>query len=119
MEKHEPAQVATSRWNLRVITRINGTKERGKVNAVPVSRKRWRKKRNSRPPPNKPNCKPLEKRLPKGNVADILKAESELSALEAEQVTGLKPVKMGRGGGGRGRGRSSGGSGRGGGRGRK
>jgi hypothetical protein len=55
----------------------------------------------------------------KGNVADILKAESELSALEAEQVTGLKPVKMGRGGGGRGRGRSSGGSGRGGGRGRK
>jgi hypothetical protein len=54
----------------------------------------------------------------KGNASEILKAESELSALEAEQVTGLKPVKMGRGGG-RGRGRSSGGAGRGGGRGRK
>ncbi len=44
-----------------------------------------------------------------GNVHAILKAESELAALEAEIVTGLKPVKMsGRGssrsrGGGRGR----------------
>ena len=43
-----------------------------------------------------------------------LKAESELSALEAEHVTGLKPMKMGRG---RGRGRGRGGAGRGRGRG--
>lgn len=49
-----------------------------------------------------------------GNQPAILKAESELAALEAEQVTGLKPVRMGRGGG---RGRSRG-SGRTGGRGR-
>ena len=42
-----------------------------------------------------------------GNAQAILKAESELAALEAEKVTGLKPVKMGRGGGaGRGRGRA-------------
>ena len=47
-----------------------------------------------------------------GNSAAILRAESELSALEAEQVTGLKPVKLGRGGG-RGRGGRSGGRGRG------
>jgi len=46
-----------------------------------------------------------------------LKAESELSALEAEHVTGLKPMKMGRGGGRRGR-FSSRGGGRGRGRGR-
>jgi hypothetical protein len=45
----------------------------------------------------------------KGNAVDILKAESELAALEAEQVTGLKPIQMGRG---RGRGRG-GGAGRG------
>jgi hypothetical protein len=44
-----------------------------------------------------------------GNIHAILKAESELAALEAEVVTGLKPVKMsGRGsyrsrGGGHGR----------------
>jgi hypothetical protein len=37
-----------------------------------------------------------------GNTAAILKAESMLSALEAEKVTGLKPVRMsGRGGRGR------------------
>jgi len=46
-----------------------------------------------------------------GGASDILKAESELAALEAEKVTGLKPVKMsgrggGRGRGGRGRGRA-------------
>lgn len=45
-----------------------------------------------------------------GNAALILQAESELAALEAHKVTGLKPVKLGRGGGrrsaGRGRGRS-------------
>lgn len=47
-----------------------------------------------------------------GNALAILKAESELAALEAEKVTGLKPVRMNRGGaigsrgrGGRGRGR--------------
>jgi hypothetical protein len=51
-----------------------------------------------------------------GNAQAILKAESELSALEAEQVTGLKPVKMGRGGGRGRKGRST--TGRGGGRGR-
>mmetsp|Transcript_41375 Transcript_41375/g.74588 ORF Transcript_41375/g.74588 Transcript_41375/m.74588 type:complete len:200 (-) Transcript_41375:2-601(-) len=45
----------------------------------------------------------------KGNVQDQLKYESQLSALEAEHVTGLKPVTMGGRGGrsrGRGRGRS-------------
>lgn len=47
-----------------------------------------------------------------GNAQAILKAESVLSALEAEKVTGLKPVKMGRGGRGRGGGRSSRSSGR-------
>ena len=52
-----------------------------------------------------------------GNVQAILKAESELSALEAELATGLKPIKLstsssssGRGGG---RGGRSGGGGRG------
>lgn len=50
-----------------------------------------------------------------GKSSEILRAESVLSALEAEQVTGLKPVRMsGRGGGGRGRGRFSGRGGRGG-----
>jgi Stc1 domain len=39
-----------------------------------------------------------------GNAHSILKAESELAALEAEKVTGLKPIKMSQGGGGRGRG---------------
>ena len=44
-----------------------------------------------------------------------VKAEAELSALEAEIVTGLKPVKMGRGKSGRGYSRSRGrGRGRGG-----
>lgn len=57
----------------------------------------------------------------KGNVKERLKYESQLSALEAERVTGLKPINMGRGGGrgkwrtrgrgrGRGGGRSSGGN---------
>jgi superfamily II helicase len=47
----------------------------------------------------------VEKAKAKGNAKEILKAESVLSSLEAEQVTGLKPVKMsGRGGRGRGRG---------------
>lgn len=52
----------------------------------------------------------------KGNVQERLKYESQLSALEAEHVTGLKPINMGRGGGrgswrtrGRGRGRGGGG----------
>ncbi|CAB9523653.1 expressed unknown protein [Seminavis robusta] len=50
-----------------------------------------------------------------GNAQAILKAESELAALEAEKVTGLKPVKMSsRAGGGRGRGRGGRGRGRGG-----
>jgi len=45
--------------------------------------------------------------------ATILAAESELAALEAELVTGLKPVRMNRGGRGRtGRFRNSGGRGR-------
>jgi hypothetical protein len=50
-----------------------------------------------------------------GNGGKILAAESELAALEAEKVTGLKPVKLsgGRGRGGGGRGRFSGGRGRG------
>jgi len=51
-----------------------------------------------------------------GNAHAILRAESELAALEAEKVTGLKPVKMGRGRGrgssGRGRGRAAGRGGR-------
>lgn len=51
------------------------------------------------------------------NPVEKLKAESELSALEAEHVTGLKPVKMSSGRG-RGRGRF-GSSGRGRGRGRR
>eukprot|EP00956_Cyclotella_meneghiniana_P014499 scaffold21703_cov67-Cyclotella_meneghiniana.AAC.2 len=49
----------------------------------------------------------------KGNVKEKLKYESQLSALEAEHVTGLKPVVMGRG-----RGRRSSWRGRGTGRGR-
>lgn len=43
-----------------------------------------------------------------GNVQEKLKYESQLSAMEAENVTGLKPIVMGRGRGswrGRGRGR--------------
>lgn len=49
-----------------------------------------------------------------GNASAILKAESELAALEAEKVTGLKPVRMNRGSGGRGgRGRGGRGPGRG------
>jgi hypothetical protein len=40
----------------------------------------------------------------RGDVLAKVKAEAELSALEAEFVTGLKPVKLGRGGRGRGRG---------------
>ena len=32
-----------------------------------------------------------------GNAVEMLRAESELSALEAEHVTGLKPVKLGKG----------------------
>ena len=50
-----------------------------------------------------------------GNAQQILAAESELAALEAEKVTGLKPIKLsaGRGrargrGGGRCRGRGVG-----------
>ena len=46
----------------------------------------------------------------KATPQQVIKAESELAALEAEKVTGLKPVKMSRGGRGRGR---FGGSGRG------
>lgn len=42
-----------------------------------------------------------------GNTPAILKAGSIVAALEAEKVTGLKPIRMGRGGG-RGRGRTSG-----------
>ena len=59
----------------------------------------------------------VEKAKKSGNAQAILKAESELSALEAEQVTGLKPVKMGGRGRGRGGGRFRGGGGRGRGRG--
>ena len=57
----------------------------------------------------------VEKAQQSGNVQAILKAESELSSLEAELVTGLKPIKLSssgrgsRGGGGGGRGRSRGG----------
>ena len=50
----------------------------------------------------------VEKAQQSGNVQAILKAESELSSLEAELVTGLKPIKLsssGRGGRGRGGGR--------------
>jgi len=50
----------------------------------------------------------VERAQKSGNAAAILKAESVLSALQAETVTGLKPVRMNRGrgrGGGRGRGR--------------
>jgi len=56
----------------------------------------------------------VEQAQKSGNAAAILKAESVLSALQAEQVTGLKPVRMNRGGGG-----ARGGRGRGNGRGRR
>ena len=63
------------------------------------------------------------KKTPGTKPQDIVAAESELAALEAEKVTGLKPIRLGggRGGRGRGRGRSggAGGRGRGGGRGGK
>lgn len=52
----------------------------------------------------------VERAKASGKAQDILKAESALSALEAEKVTGLKPIKMGRG-----KGRGAGGGGRGGG----
>ena len=53
------------------------------------------------------------KKTPGTKPADIVAAESELAALEAEKVTGLKPVRLGSGrggrrGGGRGRGRGRG-----------
>ena len=56
------------------------------------------------------------KKTPGTKPQDIVAAESELAALEAEKVTGLKPIRLGsgRGGRGRGRGRSGGGRGRGG-----
>lgn len=47
----------------------------------------------------------VEKAKANGNPLAILKAESVLSSVEAEKVTGLKPVRMNRGGRGRGRGR--------------
>jgi len=43
-----------------------------------------------------------------GDKPTILKVESELAALEAELVTGLKPVRMSGRGGGRGRSRNVG-----------
>lgn len=43
-----------------------------------------------------------------GNIAGLVQAESELSAMEAERVTGLKPQVLGRGGRGRYRGRGRG-----------
>lgn len=52
----------------------------------------------------------MEKANASGNALQVLKAESVLAALEAEKVTGLKPIKMARGG--RGHGRSGGGHGR-------
>lgn len=51
----------------------------------------------------------MEKAKISGNLQAILKAESQLAALEAEKVTGLKPMKMSSTGGGRGRGRCRGG----------
>lgn len=45
----------------------------------------------------------VEQAKASGNAQALLNAESELSALEAEKVTGLKPVKMSQGGRGRGR----------------
>jgi len=51
-------------------------------------------------------------------MAERVTAESEVAALEAQKVTGLQPVRLGRGRGGSGRGRG-GGSGRGRGGGRK
>jgi superfamily II helicase len=56
----------------------------------------------------------VERAKASGKAQDILKAESTLSALEAEKVTGLKPIKMGRG-----KGRGPGGRRRGGGGGRR
>ena len=41
----------------------------------------------------------VERAQKSGNAAAIVKAESVLSALQAETVTGLKPVRMNRGGG--------------------
>eukprot|EP00529_Nitzschia_sp_RCC80_P033825 CAMPEP_0113502452 /NCGR_PEP_ID=MMETSP0014_2-20120614/33562_1 /TAXON_ID=2857 /ORGANISM="Nitzschia sp." /LENGTH=207 /DNA_ID=CAMNT_0000397241 /DNA_START=33 /DNA_END=656 /DNA_ORIENTATION=- /assembly_acc=CAM_ASM_000159 len=52
------------------------------------------------------------KQTPGTKPQDIVAAESELAALEAEKVTGLKPIRLGSGRG-RGRGRSGGGRGRG------
>jgi hypothetical protein len=49
----------------------------------------------------------------RGNVAATVKAEAELAALEAEIVTGLKPVVLGRGKKGYSRGGGRGGRGRG------
>mmetsp|Transcript_4226 Transcript_4226/g.8593 ORF Transcript_4226/g.8593 Transcript_4226/m.8593 type:complete len:201 (-) Transcript_4226:202-804(-) len=42
-------------------------------------------------------------------MAERVAAESEVAALEAQQVTGLQPVRLGKGRGGRGRGRGRGG----------
>lgn len=57
--------------------------------------------------------KKLEDANRSGSKQKILAAESELAALEAEKVTGLKPMKLSSAGRGRGRGRV-GGRGRGG-----
>lgn len=60
--------------------------------------------------------KKMEQLSLSGNVAEKMKLESELSALEAEYVTGLKPIKLsaaGRGSWRRRAGRGRGGSGRG------
>lgn len=43
-----------------------------------------------------------------GNAASVLQASSKLAALEAQKVTGLKPMVLGRGGRGRGRSRGGG-----------
>lgn len=48
------------------------------------------------------------KSQPSSKASEIVAAESELAALEAEKVTGLKPIRLGSGRG-RGRGRSGGG----------
>jgi hypothetical protein len=47
----------------------------------------------------------VEQAKASGNAQALLKAESEVAALEAEKVTGLKPVKMSRGRSTSGRGR--------------
>ena len=39
----------------------------------------------------------VEKAKGSGNTISLLKIESELAAMEAERVTGLKPVRMSRG----------------------